>query len=143
MLAFKPARPTDHRFVVKTFLDSYRKSHYAGLIPYKQWGEVMAPIATELLLGNRCIVACHPDEESTDADVYGWIAVKEQPIPIVLYIYIKGMYRGMNLAKQLFKAVGIDPKGEWSYGASTKHCRQIQKEGLIPNAKFDPLLLRK
>lgn len=143
MLAFLPARPSDHRFIIKTFLDSYRKSNYAGLIPYRDWGSVMTPVAKELLLGDGVVntVACHPDEDNKDADVYGWIAAR--PGPIVVYCYVKGMYRRMGFSRQLFKAAGIDPRGEFTYGASTKHCRQIHNSGLIPLANFDPNALRK
>jgi hypothetical protein len=139
-LTITSPKKSDERFIIHTFLDSYRKNHYAGPIPYGMWSKVMEPVARTLMLGTnvRTLVARQPNEENTSVDLYGWIAAKHD---IVVYVYVKALYRKMGVARALLKAAEV-PKN-FTYSCSTKDCRSIHKAGKMPEARFDPLAIRR
>lgn len=138
---------SDHRFITQTWLDSYKKEHRAGPIPYRMWSEVMRPVAVALFLMPHVItlVARAPNETNTEVDLYGWISVRHDlsDDPVVQYVYVKALYRKLGVSRKLMKAAGVDPAGRFTYSCSTKHCRQLKAKGKIPNSTFDEEAIRK
>lgn len=89
----RPATEQDLRFVIKTWLDSYRSSHSSGLLslsPHTEhcptcsesihydYATVMALIVRRILArsGVSVFVAVNPREKPPN-DLHGWIAVEE------------------------------------------------------------------
>lgn len=142
-LAYRPAQTGDLRFVLETFLDSFRLSHAAGLIAMedwrevmaKQWGKLIAPASAEI------VVAYHPGESGQRADLYGWISVdKRTPPPFVLYAYVKQPYRKMGILRGLLLACGLGPDAGFEYAAKTPASSKLVDK--FPRASWNPLRAR-
>ena len=140
-LAIRKVTKTDMAFVADSFLESFRTSHAAGLIAMDDWRIVMTRQLGLLFArpGVDVHVAHHPTEAV--ADLYGWAAVeRSQPVPLVLYVYVKQPYRRMGIAKALLGAAGISPTDNFEYAAKTG---VVSKLGYaIPNARWNPLRAR-
>lgn len=153
--------------VVSSWVDSYRNSHAAGMIPMSIYDKVMRA-CVDLVLnrpGVKVFVACHPDIQITEgprADLYGWIAVEydiEVPqrtreringrnqwteklvpagCPLVHYIYVKETYRRMGLARGLLAKAGLKPEDRFFFTCKTPVVSDLK----LPNAKWQPLIAR-
>lgn len=162
-LAYRPAIDRDRRFIEKTFLDSYRTSHSAGLIRMgRRWFEVMREEIAAILdrEGVECFVAHHPGAAVGDADLYGWIGVergyfvleksvrggrfvdewKRTDVPLVHYVFVKAPCRRMGIARDLFRVADVDPRKAFRYSAKTGLVSRLRSK--IPGGSFDPLIAR-
>lgn len=131
------------RFVIESFLSSYRTAHTAGLIQMEDWHSVMEPQVTKLLEreGVTTHVAYHPGETDHIADLYGWLAAESgHDRPMVHYVYVKHHYRNKGIATGLFAAAKIDPKE--TFYICTKTAASARLGHKTPCAKWDPLRAR-
>lgn len=102
----------------------------------------MTPVAKKLFLYGDAttLVARAEGETNTDVDIYGWASVNGN---LVLYCYVKALYRRMGVAKRLLTRLGVNMADQFIYSCSTKDGRSVLAAGKIPNAKFDPTEIRK
>jgi hypothetical protein len=139
-LAFRPATDTDRRFVIGTFLDSFRSTHTAGLIQMADWNATMGPQAEKLFSrpGAEVIVAYKPGEESP-SDAYGWLAHETGHLwPLVTFLYVKEGYRRMGLAWRLLAQIGLDRMSPFRHAAWLE--RGLAEK--VPRARWSPLSVR-
>ena len=111
MIAIRPAADHDERFVIASWLSSWRDANAAGLIQHEDWFDVMWPQLQKALKRPdvRTLVAYETDEADHVADLYGFIAADTAaPTPLLYYVYTKQAYRRMGVARRLFAAVGLD-----------------------------------
>lgn len=163
-LRYRPAEISDWPFLVESFLDSYRTAHAAGLIPMDAWHETMRPFWARILKrpGVTIRVASWAHEDSSLADVAGWIAVERDyevlrkvqrfgrrvrrfvrcAEPLVLYVYVKELYRRRGIARRLCAAAGVDPSLPFRHATKTAVMRDLKEKGLIPHTRFEPLVVR-
>lgn len=142
-LAYRPSEPSDRRFIIESFLSSYRTAHTAGLIQMADWHAVMEPQICKLLEreGVTTFVAYHPGEADHIADLYGWIASETgHDQPMVHYVYVKNHYRQKGIATGLFKAASVDPRRTFYICAKTAMSSRLAHK--TPCAKWDPLRAR-
>lgn len=142
-LGYRLAEVDDWRFIVESFLSSYRNAHTAGLVQIEDWHDVMEPQIRKLLARDGVLVhvAHHPGEQDHIADLYGWIAVEHgHPGPMVLYCYVKHHYRQRGIARGLFRTAGIDPRKPFFICAKTAASARLASK--TPGAKWDPLRAR-
>lgn len=145
MIAFRSALPRDRRFCVLSWLSSYRKSVYAGMICDDDWADVMFKQIERVLdrPNTQTYVAYSPDAEPGVADLHGFIATDSSRIkPIVYFCYTKQPYRRSGIARSLFRAAGIDPKLPFDYTCHTVFCDEPAISKQIPFATFTPALAR-
>ena len=146
-LSYRLAEPSDDPFLYSAFLDSYKHSHAAGPVPLSDWARVMTPIWAKFLARSETWVAHHPGDSGTIANLYGFITVERrfrhngQPVPYVVYIYIKQKYRKrFGIFRGLFAAAGIELDQPFHYMAKTGVLSKMK--GAAPLAKWSPAYMR-
>lgn len=145
MIIITKAREPDSRFIIPTFLDSLMKEWSAGPVPYDMWRKTMTSVAEHILFegGSELLVARVKGEKNTKADLLGWSCVRHYPTgpPLVVYCYVKGLFRKGGIATQLLRAHGIDRAVDtFTYSLATKHTRKLRAKA--PRAKFNPNRVR-
>lgn len=152
-VAIREADASDRRFVISSWLDSFRNSYNAGLIGMSDWWAVMHPQIEKVLdrAGVRTLVAYETREKDRVADLYGFITFDSTVKPtMVFYVYVKAPYRragyrngkrvGDGHARILFAAAGIDPLSPFDYACKTQDVAALSTK--IPRARWQPLLAR-
>jgi len=155
-VAVRPLEQGDRKFVISTWLDSYRTSFSAGLVPFDRWYDVMWPIVDRLLdrPGVRTLVSHETEERDRLADLYGFITFEldtpptdkmrrggwSKNVPTVYYVYVKGPQRKWGYARQLFAAAGVDPRYPFVQGCRTEICARLGNK--IPLSEWDQLRAR-
>jgi hypothetical protein len=140
---YRHATDQDLRFVIGSWLYSYRTSFSAGLIQMDSWIEVMEPQIRAVLARPDCEVYCAIDPNTDDRriDVFGWMAFEgttESGPPLVHYAYVKEPYRRMGLARGLLKQLGLDLCSVFAYTCKTAVVSRLP----IPRAEWRPLIAR-
>ena len=140
-LVYGVERPSDRVFVIRSWIDSYRTAHSAGMIAMRDWIDVMAPQVERVLArrGCRVWVAHHGDAEP-GADLYGWLAAETAADPLVHYCYVKQAYRRMGIARGLLRLAEIDPTRRFRYSCKTGVVSKLGAQ--IPYAVWTPLVVR-
>lgn len=156
----RAATEADLRFVVSSWLSSYRTSSYAGMISMEDWDLVMVPQIRKALgrPGVDVWVAYHPQGDP-DSDIIGWIAVEwgtevptraqekgrwvETMAPsgcgYVLFTFVKQAYRKMGVARGLFEKAGVNPLERFLYACRTPVVSQFMNKA---RAEWAPLVVR-
>lgn len=163
-------RPDDRRFVIKSWIDSYKSSKSAGILmnqPFEVGGvaydfeAVMGATIGRLLdvEGVHVLVASNP-LVLPPKDVHGFLVyelrpqitsyrppsyVRERhssPLPLIHYVFMKKIYRGFGIARALLRAAGIKPDEPFLYSCSTAISEQIKKANKIPRAQWEPSCAR-
>lgn len=160
-IAFREVEPSDLVFIEKTYLDSTRNSHAAGMGPKIPWDplhegkghdERELPIWRAILRrpGVRGAVAHKPGEDpECRADIYGYLLYEEgyeehktgEALPYVVFLYIKSDYRKklFRVEEQLFSFAGIDPTKTFHWGVKTP---PIARNPLFRAGSHRPLHLK-
>jgi hypothetical protein len=152
-LAFRDvSSEDDERFVLSTWLDSFRTSHSAGLIQMSDFYTVMWPQLQKVCAraGMKTVVAY---EETDPEFLYGWLVADpgEQRVPerdgsvrwwpaLVVYCFTKQNFRREGVARKLFAHVGIDLSKPFLFGCNTQAASRLSHK--VPHARFHPLVAR-
>jgi GNAT superfamily N-acetyltransferase len=140
----RAATESDLRFVLSSWLASYRGAHAAGMIQMTDWVTVMSPQVDAVLsrVGVTVLVAGHPTAEPGTADVYGWIAAEHQggTIPLIHYCYVKHAYRRRGFARRLLQALRLSATDEIEYTCKTAVISKLKAK--MPRARWQPLRAR-
>ena len=124
----------DRSFVLDAWLKSYRKSHWAGVVPNNSYIRVYTDAIMQLLERGMVVLLL----EGTELDTYaGFVAFERATIPVLHYIYVKEVLRGHKLAKMLLFAAGIRPDERFFYTFRTKSSKRL-KSGI-----YAPVIARR
>lgn len=159
MISHRPAQPEDRTFVIDSWISSYRTSYAAGLIDMEHYHSVMWAQAERYIdrPDVRTIVAV---EKKDPKFIYGFICADTTPQlerlnngsvriwpALVYYVFVKAASRRgkqlglpVGVARGLFDAIGIDPRGPFLYACRTPIVSTLGAR--IPQAKFNPLPAR-
>jgi GNAT superfamily N-acetyltransferase len=104
LIEFRPVQPADVRFVVDSWLRSYRMSPWAGVIPNHRWFDVMHESVSELLArGAKLLVACNKDAPD---QILGWVChEKVRGGTCIHFVYTKEIVRRRGVASELLRHV--------------------------------------
>lgn len=165
VLAIRQATAPDLEFVVNSWVESYRLSHFSGPIPMPMYRDAMTAFVRWILQrpGIEVWVAFKPRESPPD-DIYGWLAIErdvlmrvrqfseehrgmievERPtrMPVIHYAYVKQIFREHGVANRLCAHVGIDPRAGVVHTHKTAIVAKLQGLKKIPGAVFAPQLAR-
>lgn len=145
MIAHRRADAIDQRFIIDSWVGSYRDADSAGFIQVGDWYPVMIGQVKKTLERPDVVatVAYETSDPDRGAELYGWIVadVVERP-PLVYYVFVKRAYRKSGVARGLFAAVGIRPGGRFHYVCSTEAVHELEVAQKIPLAKWCPNLGR-
>lgn len=102
----RPSTKEDVSFVMDSWLRSFRKSPYSGVVPRNLYVQVYSECIRQLLArGARLMVACNPEAPE---QILGFICY-ESP-GVLHYVYVKELYRDSGIAKSLVAYAGLDRK---------------------------------
>jgi hypothetical protein len=136
-IIYRPARADvdDRKFIVASWLDSYRDAKSAGIIPKAIWYDVMWPIIDALVARPRCTTVIAHD---TAHDVLVGFASMEpgDRRPVLHYVYVKAPYRRGGIAWSMLKMIDVDPTAPFDYTCSTP--MQMFLRDKIPHARWEP-----
>jgi hypothetical protein len=147
-IVYRPAdleHPDDLRFVVDSWVSSYRDADSAGMIQVEDWYAVMIPQVTKAIRRPdvQTILACGADDPT---QLHGFITADvEERLPLVYYVFVKTHYRrggrgrlwdGHGCARGLFAALSIDPGKPFFYVCETPMVPRLRRK--IPAAKHMP-----
>lgn len=62
--------------------------------------------------------------------------------PLVHFIYVKKLYRNLGMARALFKAADVDPRGRFLYSCTTASSVSCDRAGKIPLGVWAPMSAR-
>lgn len=131
----RPLETGDIPFVRSGWSASYRMSRDLAFVQMSNYADVMHPIVDAVL--------ARPNTEvliDAGAVLRGFI-VFERP-DYVIYVYVAQPFRRNGIARDLMLAAGIDPRGSYAYAARTRASWQLQLNGKMPCATFDPMRVR-
>jgi hypothetical protein len=151
-VGYREAVEDDMRFVRHSWVESFRTSHYAGLVPMDAYFKLYHKITKDLMEreDSFVMVAYNPSHES---QIFGFVAYERGfSLPLVNYIYVKEDFRELptkdgsfneGLATLLLKAAGVDPKAPFYYTFKTGVWAWLSKrEGPFSGGIYKPLLAR-
>jgi GNAT superfamily N-acetyltransferase len=134
-------------FVRDSWLESFRTTHGAGLVPMSRYFAVYREVLSELMArhGTEVIVAFKPGELPPD-DLYGYIALERgyphpkrgQAVDLVHYLFVKQAYRGLGVGRSLVEVAKL--RWPWMYTALTPNGQRFKSH--YPGVVFDPLAAR-
>ena len=124
-------------FVLETWLTSFRKSPWAGVVPNDLYKPVYLN-AIKQLLDRGAMVLCAVNPDKPD-HILGWICFERtsDSVPVVHYVFVKPLYRKRGVAKSLFASAGIDPTARFFYTFKTPAARYF------PGGRFEPAIARR
>lgn len=140
------------RFVRHSWVESYRCSHYAGMVPMEDYFNVYHGILTKLL--NRDGVAVMiAFNEHQPTQIFGFCCYEEGfTKPLVHYVYIKEDFRQLpkkdekfreGIATTLLKECGIPPEKPFYYTFKTGIWSRLARWGApFCGGIYRPLMAR-
>ncbi len=121
----------DRNFIFNSWLRSFRKSHYAGPIPYNLYYDFYQKVIEQILRRDGVEVKVAVPEEHP-SQIIGYCVLEHGfEKPVVHYCYVKQGFRGMGFAKRM---VGTT---DFFYTFRTPSVRWL------PSANFVPAIVRR
>lgn len=111
-----------------TWKRSFRDSPFAGPIPNHIYHRVYGEVLDYLMEREdvRVEIAANPDFEH---QVFGYVVTEEGfDAPTLHWIYVKRVYRGYGVARELLKRAGIDPQSRFYYTFKGPQARKLTQK---------------
>lgn len=150
-LKIRRARPDDVAFVIDTWVESFRNTYAAGVVPMEHYQADYRKYVSWILEKRRptVLVAYDAEAEVPGAELLGFLAFEEKATyptgnttrtvgPVVHYVYVKEYARERGLARALFAAGRIDQHGAFVF---TFKPTDLDKSR-VPRARWNPLIAR-
>jgi len=137
-IEFRSAKTDDLHFIMAAWLNSYRRSQWAGVVPNNMYHKTHRELITQLLArGMFLIVAVN--KEDTD-QILGFVAAEKsnKGIAVVHYVFVKDEFRRNGLATKLLSVLGVE-----SNGGSFLYTFRTSDARFFKNAKHVPVLARR
>lgn len=123
------ANERDRRFILDPWLKEWRKSPFAGIIPNNTFSAVFFDAVEQLHTRGMCVVIL----ESKDPDTQvGFIAFERAAVPVIHYVYVKPVFRGLGFFPQLLEAAGVPTEGAFLYTFRTPDCKKFRNGSHCP-----------
>jgi hypothetical protein len=97
---------SDYAFISNAWLRSYRHSAFAGKIPSDVYFYKHEPLIARVIEASEIIIACNPDDQD---QLFGFLCYENKKSWYYAhYIYVKKVFRGMDIATDMLKMSGLD-----------------------------------
>lgn len=127
----------DRNFVLGGWSSSLKHSRDAGMITSDDWVDVMhLQIAKICARPETRVLVAHGEVPG----IFTGFIAGEPDERIVYYCFVKETYRGNGIARRLFEALGVDPRGRFAYPCMTRASKSAGSK--IPLAIHDPAVAR-
>lgn len=113
-ILYRAARPDDISFIFDSWLRSWRKSPWAGVIPNNLYFPLTRSSIEQLVARGAVLeVACLAADPER---ILGWICHEQSgPDAVVHYIYVKDPYLSLGIAEALVERVPGKKPGFYTY----------------------------
>ncbi len=133
----------DRKFILNSWLKSFKHSYYAGTIPDDLYWSVYSDTIQRILDSDdsEVLIACDPKAEKI---IWGYLICERGfTKPVVHWVYIKQPFRGFGIARDLVNA-SIVKDGGSMYTFRVSDCRALcSAEGLFKGAQFSQAPVRR
>lgn len=128
----RAATEEDVNFIFNSWLKSFRDSAFARNITDTVYFDQHHKVLEDLLKSCDVLIACN---NINSGEIYGYIVTERvSGIFVTHFAYTKHLYRGLGIAKSLFKEAGADFSVASVYTHSTKSSeRYAEKYNLVHN----------
>mgnify|MGYP000734099617 CR=1 FL=1 len=140
------------RFIRHSWVESFRNSHYAGMVSMEDYFKVYHTVVKKIFgrEGAHLLVAFNPPHPS---QIFGFCCYETGfQLPLIHYIYVKEDFRRLpskddtfkeGIATMLIKESGIDPKKHYYHTFKTGVWAKLSKRyGPFSGGVFRPQLGR-
>jgi hypothetical protein len=104
----RPSKPADLSLVFDSWLNQWRTSKFAGVIPNHKYYEVQRGLIEDLFARGMRVTVAHP--EGHPDLIMGWVAYEVKDMAIVHYLFCKDAYLESAVRSLLVSAVpGAQP----------------------------------
>lgn len=98
---------SDYAFISNAWLRSYRHSAFAGKIPSEIYFYTHEPLIAKLINSSKLIIACNEEDED---QLFGFLCYDVIDSWFIChYVYVKKVFRGMDIATDMMRMAGLDP----------------------------------
>jgi GNAT superfamily N-acetyltransferase len=143
-VGIRPFQDDDLKFVMSSWLNSFKSSAWAGPIQNNRYWTVYQAVIEQLLArdGVGVLVACNPEKPY---QIFGYIVAEQGfDLPVAHWIYVKQPLRGLGIARALMASCGIIRETRFYYTFRTSACAVLfAHTGPWPGAKFNTSIVRK
>ena len=152
MIGYRFAEEGDMRFIRHAWVENFRTSHHAGVIPMKIYFQLYHDIIREILErdATRVLVAFNSSHPS---QIFAFLAHENGlSLPLIHYVYVKEDFRQLpkkdpsfekGLTSMMMEKVDIPTKGPFYYTFKTGIWARLTKwGGPFPKATYKPLYAR-
>jgi len=123
--AVRPATDDDMRFVFNSWINSFRRSPWAGVLQNHRAYALHAETIRALIARGAVVsVACNAERPT---QILGWACTEQGDLPVLHYVYVKDFLRQRGLATALLRAVGVE--GDYLYTFRTSFAKYLPKNG--------------
>ncbi len=132
----RPMVPGDIDRILREWLNSFRNSPWAGVVPNNLYKRVMSETVRQLLArGARVDVACYADKPEM---IVGFSCTELTPRDKILhYVFVRSYYRNNGIARALLDQAGLSRGGPFVYTFRTPDSRHF------PGGRHMPELARR
>jgi hypothetical protein len=146
--AVRAAKASDSAFILDAWVESFRESHSAGVIPMPMYRRVYKEAIAWLLArdGMELLVACNPLDED---QVFGFLAhelgvidrATHRDIPALHYLFVKQPFRRLGIARQLLAASAVNTAQPFYASFKTAVATELARSKRLA-VKWNPLFAR-
>lgn len=137
-MVFRKAELKDKNFIFGSWLKSFRRSSDVHGVPNNIYFMNQHKTIEILLARANCLLICDPNDPEI---IYGYLVSEVvEKVPVIHWLYVKHLYRGLGLAKRLMAQAGIDKNMPFCYTHNSSPAVQVAHKN--PNIIFNPYLLR-
>lgn len=136
-VAYRAATPDDLRFILSSWVRAFawQRKTPEGMTPRHYRAALRATIGDILRRPTtRVAVACNPHNHNL---VWGWAAFEDGPTPVLHFVYVKELFRGLGIGSKLVEIARDGRPGVMRYSYRTPACRKF-----LAGAEYDKRLLR-
>lgn len=125
--------------MVESWLNAYRNSDRAGVVPNNLFKAVYTDAIRQLRERGMDVVVAH--NPSRPDHVLGYLAYEttRDGVPVVHFAFVKDLYKEyrVQMLADLFDTAGVDPEGKFFVTFATGWERRF------PNARYQPAIARR
>lgn len=140
----RPMLERDEGFVIKTWLDGFRDSHYSGVLPFREY-KLAHRLHFNDVLGRPDVgtsIAIDPTQEDPRLEILGCLVVERWELaPIIHWMFVPRQLRRAGIATALMGAGGAQVD-RLVITCKTRKVIEIQKARPSLRLHHDPRFLR-
>lgn len=129
MCTFRLMKAEDFKFVLSSWLKSFRRSPWAGLIANNSYHSVMKQTVDQLSARGAQIVVA--ENRESPGQLLGFICFERTKvnIPVLHYIFVKDLFRKQGIGAALLEMAGITRGKGFIYTFRTNDFNKRFKDG--------------